>query len=583
VTSALERFRAEYASAFRSYLVAAGETGLESAYELGRGAVTGELSLLDLAGIHHAVLAECLAEASGPDEIERISTAGTDFFLESLSTFEMTQRGFREARETALLQQRHAEQLRGLAEAALAVNSTLSVEEMLALVEDRARELTGADRSRVVMRTADEVPAPARGSLAVPLIDRGGRNLGLIELADKHEGEFTDDDRSILVQLAQMTSVAIENARLYEHERGIAVTLQRNLLPERLPEIPGVAAAARYLAGGDGVEVGGDWYEVIPLSGERVGIAIGDVVGRGVRAASIMGQLRIALRAYALEFDSPSVVARRLARFVQTLDAEQMTTCVYAVLEPESGSLSFTNAGHPPPLVLGPDGSATYLDGTRAMPLGVVAEPAYEDCSASFERGATVLLYTDGLVEERGEPIDGGLERLRAAVADAPPHPEQLCDRILGALVRGTPGDDVALLAVRALPLVTEPLDLTLPAEPSALGPLRRTLRGWLRAIEAGPEDSRDIVLATVEAVANSVEHAYGPGNAVLRVEAELAEGEVLVRVSDFGSWRPQRDPDRGRGLGVMREAMDAVEVTTREEGTTVRLRRRLRGGPGSG
>jgi serine phosphatase RsbU (regulator of sigma subunit)/anti-sigma regulatory factor (Ser/Thr protein kinase) len=577
LSTAAERFRADYSSAFRSYLVGAGETGLESAYELGRSAVTGELSLLDLAGIHHGVLAESLTQASTSADIERISTAGTDFFLESLSTFEMTQRGFREAQETALLQQRHAQQLRGLADASLAVNSMVAVEEMLALVEERARELIGAERSLITMGPAEAAP-PAPGSLAAPLIAPDGRGLGRIELSGKRAGEFSDDDQSILVQLAQMTSVAIENARLYEHERGIAVTLQRNLLPVRLPQIPGVAAAARYLAGGDGVEVGGDWYEVIPLAGERVGIAIGDVVGRGVPAASIMGQLRIALRAYALEFDAPSMVARRLARFVQTLDAEQMTTCVYAVLEPAKGLLRFTNAGHPPPLVLAPDGSATYLEGARAVPLGVLADPPYEDAVAHFERGSTVLLYTDGLVEVRGEPIDRGLARLKAAVADAPRHPEQLCDAVLEALVHEAPGDDVALLAVCAMPFAGEPLDLTLPADSSTLAPLRRTLRGWLDQTEASQEEARDVVLATVEAVANAIEHAYGPRRAVIRLEAQVADGEVTVSVRDFGSWRPQRDADRGRGLGVMKETMDAVDVTSGDEGTKVRLRRRLRG-----
>ena len=211
MTADLERFRTGYDAAFRSYLVGTGETGLESAYELGRQAVTGGLSLLELAGVHHEVLADCLGEASSPADAERISKAGTDFFLESLATFEMTQRGFQEAHETAQLQARHASQLRGLAEASLAVNSTLSSDEMLELVERSAREIIGTRRSMVTTKT--EARTPGEGWLTIPLIDREGRRLGLIQVAEKLEGEFTENDKSILLQLAQMASAALENAR----------------------------------------------------------------------------------------------------------------------------------------------------------------------------------------------------------------------------------------------------------------------------------------------------------------------------------------------------------------------------------
>jgi serine phosphatase RsbU (regulator of sigma subunit)/anti-sigma regulatory factor (Ser/Thr protein kinase) len=577
VTADLERFRAEYTEAFASHLNRSGETGLESAYELGRKAVTGGLSLLDLAGVHHGVLTDCLSNAP-PGEVSRIASSATDFFNESLATFEMASRGFQEAHETAQLQARHASQLRGLAEASLAVNSSLSADEMLDLVANSAREIIGANRSTLTMKA--DAPEPNGEWLTAPLIDREGRNLGLIQVADKQEGEFTSEDESILLQLAQMASVALENARLYEHERDIAVSLQRALLPVRLPEFPGVTHAARYLAGGAGVEVGGDWYALIPRPGGGVGVAIGDVVGRGVRAASIMGQLRTALRAYALEFDEPSVVLRRLARFAQQLPEDQMTTCVYAAIDPEAGTLRFSNAGHPPPLVLKPDGSAEYLEGARAMPLGVVADPAYEEATVELEPGSTVLLYTDGLVERRGESIDTGLERLRLAVAEAPREPDALCDRLLEMLVDATLADDVALLAVRALPQDIDPLDLTLPADPATLAPLRRTLRDWLDRAGASEEELRDIVLATIEAAANAVEHAYGPGEADFELEAHAVDGEVTITVQDFGSWRNESDPHRGRGLGVMRAAMDGVEVDSETEGTRVRLRRRLVKGP---
>jgi serine phosphatase RsbU (regulator of sigma subunit) len=451
----LDVFRAGYRDAFRSYLNGGGETGLESAYELGRAAVTGELSLLELARIHHEVLAESLA-SSPPGELPRVARAGIDFFLESLSSFEMIRRGFGEAQETARLQQRHADQLRGLADAALAVNSTLSVDEMLERIGERASAIVGAERSTVHV-AADGADAPERplrdgDRLAAPLIDRSGRPRGLIALSGKREGEFTEDDESILMQLAHMASVAIENASLYERERGIARTLQDNLLPEEPPAIPGVTTCWRYLAGGDGVEVGGDWYEVIPLAGGRVGVAIGDVVGRGVGAAAMMGHLRIALRAYALEDESPAQVARRTARFVRTLDREQMSTCVYAVLDPATGELRSANAGHPPPVVVSSDGRAGFLAGKPGLPFGVADEAKYTEARGRLEPGAMLLLYTDGLVEKRGESIDAGLERLRAAAESAPADADALCDRVVEALDAEGREDDVAVLAVRYVP-----------------------------------------------------------------------------------------------------------------------------------
>ena len=437
----LETFQASYSAALDRHLAGGGETGLELAYELGREAVTSGLSLLELAGIHHAALSRSLERAAGPADLERIAGLGGDFFLESLSTFEMTQRGFLEVQEKARLEQRHADQLRGLADAALAVNSTLSVDEMLELVAERARALVGARRSSVSI-AAENGDAPLGSGrdadhLSAPLIDREGRPLGSIWLADKREGSFSDDDESILVQLAQMASVAIANARLYEREKGIAVALQENLLPAGLPDIPGVITAAHYRAGAEGVDVGGDWYEVIPLPGGRVGMAIGDVVGRGVRAAAMMGQLRVALRAYAMELGSPAAVAGRVARFVRTLDSEQMGTCVYAVLDPRSGELRFTIAGHPPPLVLSADGEASFLDGTPGLPFGVRSDSDYSESSVTVAPGSTLLLYTDGLVERRGEPIDHGLERLRGLAAGTPTDPDSLCDRVLDAAPGG--------------------------------------------------------------------------------------------------------------------------------------------------
>jgi anti-sigma regulatory factor (Ser/Thr protein kinase) len=313
-------------------------------------------------------------------------------------------------------------------------------------------------------------------------------------------------------------------------------------------------------------------------------MAIGDVVGRGLPAAKMMGHLRPALRAYALEGEPPALVAENMARFVRTLDRDQMSTCVYAVLEPSTGELRCSNAGHPPPLVLTGDGRADFLVGSPGLPLGVATDYEYGELRATLEPGSTVLLYTDGLVEKRGEPLDVGLERLREVAAGAPVEPlEELCEQVLEALVKEAPGDDVALLAVRVLPPDAGPLELELPAEPGALAELRRRLGAWLVLAGAGEDEAYDMVLATCEAAANAVEHAYGPSEARFRVTAQAEEGEVTIEVHDRGAWRPQRDPRRGRGIGVMRELMEDVSVTSNDGGTNVRLRRRLGEGPQHG
>jgi anti-sigma regulatory factor (Ser/Thr protein kinase) len=267
---------------------------------------------------------------------------------------------------------------------------------------------------------------------------------------------------------------------------------------------------------------------------------------------------------------------------VKTLDEDQMTTCVYALLEPGVGDLHFTNAGHPPPLLLGPNGEATFLEGERSVPLGVMADPPYTENVAKLPPGGTLLLYTDGLVERRDEPITRGLERLRAAASAAPRAPELLCDRMLELLVESTPSDDVALLAVHASGDAASPLRLTLPAVPDSLALVRRRLRAWLARTDATELEAYDVVLAACEAAANAVEHAYGPVDATFELAVSLEQGEVEVSVRDFGTWRPPRRPTRGRGLIVMQAAMDTVDVQPDEEGTTVMLRRRLGGTPES-
>jgi PAS domain S-box-containing protein len=415
-----------------------------------------------------------------------------------------------------------------------------------------------------------------RAMLGVPLIVEG-RVSGVIQVARVSDRRFTREDESLLQLVADRAALAVEHARLYARELGIVETLQRSLLPDSLPQVPGLLTAARYMPGGPGADVGGDWYDAISLDGGRLGIAMGDVVGHGIGAAALMGQLRNALRAYALDGNSPAQVVEKLDRLVQNLEAGRMATLVYMVIAPDLGSVEFASAGHLPPLVLGPDGQATYLEGGRTLPLGVMPSAEYPQADAELEPGSTIVLYTDGLVEERGASIDRGLDSLKAAVAGGPIEPEALCDHIVSLLLASRPAtDDIAVLAVRTEPLSPERLHLDVPTHPKALGTMRRTVARWLEPLGASTDESNDIQVACHEACSNAMEHGYRFREATVDVNAEFDGSEVVLTIADSGGWRDQRDSDRGRGLDLIRALMDSVEVEPGDEGTIVRLRKRL-------
>ena len=414
--------------------------------------------------------------------------------------------------------------------------------------------------------------------LGVPLVVED-RLLGVLHVGSREEREYTSDDVALLELAADRLAVAIDHSRLYEREHAVAETLQRSLLPEKLPDVPGTTMASRYVPGAADVEVGGDWYDVIPLPGGRVGLAMGDVVSRGVRAASVMGQLRNALRAYALDRRGPVDVLERLHALLRSLERREMATLVYMVIDPSSLSYTLASAGHPPPLVITPDGRVSLIEEGRGPPLGAVIDPGYRDTSGVVCPGGRILLYTDGLVERRDMWIDQGIAKLvEEASGTEEFDPEALVDRLLTSLVpRGGGEDDVALLAVGLTPIAHDRLSLRLPAEPTVLTSLRRTLRQWLEALGAGEIETYDVLVAVTEASANAIEHAYGPVDAAFEVQAEASDdGEVIVVVSDEGRWRPPRGHNRGRGTLLMQELMDHFEVTTGDEGTVVRMRRRV-------
>jgi PAS domain S-box-containing protein len=412
--------------------------------------------------------------------------------------------------------------------------------------------------------------------LGVPLMVEG-RVSGVIQVAVLGGRGFGGEDVSLLQLIGDRVALAIEHARLYARELGIVETLQRSLLPERLPKVPGLTTAARYMPGGPRADVGGDWYDAIALDGGRLGLAMGDVVGHGIGAAALMGQLRNALRAYAFDGARPSEVVEKLDRLVQNLEAGRMATLLYLEIEPDLGSITFSSAGHLPPLVLSPDGAVTYLEGGRTLPLGVMPSAEYPEATAAIEPGSTLVLYTDGLVEERGVSIDQGLDALRASVADGPQEPEALCDHIVSAMLSAREAsDDIAVLALRTLPLSRDRLHIDLPTNPRSLAMVRRTVARWLGELGATREESNDIQVACHEASSNAMEHAYRFREATIDVDAEVTADEVIVTISDRGEWREPRTTERGRGLNLIRALMDSVELTPSHEGTTIRMTKRL-------
>jgi Stage II sporulation protein E (SpoIIE)/Phosphoserine phosphatase RsbU, N-terminal domain/GAF domain len=490
----------EYKRAFLRFARDGNEAHLHSAYEFGRDAVRRQLNVLELARIHHEALTAALLPASTDADIEQLTKAGADFLAEALSAFEMVYRGYQEVRETALLEKQHADQLGHLANAFIEINSTHSLASLLENATRHAREIVGVDccvatipaghgsRNALWVAAAAEseqawrdfagspegerlgvlVTSPRsesrpsimdrrliptfKGSkaawLGVSLAGRDNRALGSLQLFDGSRDSFSDIDRSILVQLAEMTAVALDNVQLYEREHRTAVTLQRALLPDRLPKPERVTVAARYMPGEAGLNVGGDWYDIVELPCDRIMIAIGDVVGRGARAAAVMGRVRTAWRAYALRDDPPEVVTESLNELIQELDPDHFSTMVLVLIDPNQHQLRIVNAGHPPPLLVFPDGSSRYVREGLSVPLGVLPIGGYREETVRLE-GGSIVLYTDGLIERGGAPLEEGLRRLQQSAEGASVDAELLCDRILEQMIPNEVADDVALLAVR--------------------------------------------------------------------------------------------------------------------------------------
>ncbi|HEY3210340.1 MAG TPA: SpoIIE family protein phosphatase [Actinomycetota bacterium] len=412
-----------------------------------------------------------------------------------------------------------------------------------------------------------------RSLLGVPLVAQG-TTLGVLHVGTLVPRHFTAEDTALLQLVGDRVALAI-HAGLYERERAVARKLQHSLLPETLPSPPGLRLAARYRPARGG-EVGGDWYDAFVLPSGSVAVAIGDVVGRGLGAASSMGKLRNALRAYALEVPSPSDVLDRLDRLIQILDPGEMATALYGVIDPVHLTFRFACAAHVPPVVHEPDGPTRVRTVDVGPPLGAMAAATFPENVEQLHAGTTLILCTDGLIERRRQSIDEGLQRL-CDVSRVRLAAEERCDHIIKLLAPDDEGDDdVALMVIEVLPDQGDRLAVSLPADVGQLVVLRRILERWLAERCVEPTVVHDVVAASGEAAANAIEHAYGPAGGVLQVTAEWAATGIVLTVRDFGHWRVRRVPDRGRGIPIMQALTDGMRIAQSDAGTSVELRWRL-------
>ncbi|AEV88106.1 multi-sensor signal transduction histidine kinase [Actinoplanes sp. SE50] len=467
--------------------------------------------------------------------------------------------------------------LRGLVDAAVALSSVTGIAEVLDVAARHVQAMTAAGRVVVCVPDARAerdggAEADAEPDVLVPLPDTAGVQLGELRVWSGADGPVPP---VVLTQLARLIGLRLANARLYETEHRIARTLQHSLLPQSLPRVPGAVVASRYVAGSSEARVGGDWYDVIADPDGGLCLVIGDVVGKGVQAAAAMGQLRNALRAYLLEGFDCGAALSRLNRLVDTLGRRQFATVFCLRFDPITRVARYSAAGHPSPIRVTGGELGSFLYRTAlGPPIGALREVAYPAHEVRLALGDRLLLYTDGLVEDRRQGIDAGLAELTADVARPAEHIEDLLDTLLAKAARQVRRDDIALIALQ----VTEPTEfvMRLPADPTRLSVLRQRLEDFLTAHAVPDADQFDLTVAVSEAAANAIEHPVEPAEPVITVEASMQPDAIVVIVRDTGQWRPATDAGfRGRGLALI-GALTELSVHRSPAGTAVTLRRPL-------
>jgi serine phosphatase RsbU (regulator of sigma subunit)/CheY-like chemotaxis protein/anti-sigma regulatory factor (Ser/Thr protein kinase) len=409
--------------------------------------------------------------------------------------------------------------------------------------------------------------------ISVPLLAKGALVGLLLLVRDASRTSFDDDDLAVAKQVGRQVSTHLANSRRFEHEHGIATALQQALLPPDLPKLPDLLFAVRYFAGVDGIDVGGDWYDVVNVSPTRMVITIGDVIGSGLDAATAMGHYREVLRAYALEKFSPADILTRLNDLTNSQGGDRFATCALLVLDRDARRLEYASAGHPPPMLRLPGGEVRVLDQGRAMPIGAWRGTRYVNASVDMPVGATLVLYTDGLVETRQRTASEGVDLLQAALKRSRPDIELMLEDVLLDL-SPSHSDDIAILAIEMLPSprpvlkgwTFEHIDSatvdTIRSEFDAILQTRATTRSYTFGAR--------IILD--ELLANVVRHAPG----AFRLELEWRGENATLRIHDNGrglgigtnfSRLPDLLSTTGRGLFLVNAIGKDLKIVRRESG----------------
>jgi anti-sigma regulatory factor (Ser/Thr protein kinase) len=375
--------------------------------------------------------------------------------------------------------------------------------------------------------------------------------------------------------LAGRLGQGLHRVHQVDQQRETALALQHAILgPAQLPR----GFSVRYEAASRPLQVGGDWYDIVDLEDGRIAFVVGDCVGHGLAAATVMGQVRSACRALLFDNRSPAEALSGLDRFAARLPGAQSTTAVCVVLDRNTGELVYSSAGHPPPILVHADGTTELLDDGHTIALGVRPDWTRPQGSVTMPARATLLLYTDGLVERRRSALEVGLDRLTTAVQHGRASAlEDLADQIMTSLAPGGGyQDDVVLLLYRH----PGPLELNFPAHVSQLAPTRSALRRWLTQAQVASEQSMDVLVAAGEAVANAIEHGHRHRpEGTINLSATALVDQVQLTITDTGTWKPAEPPGhsiRGRGISLMRALMHAVTIQSGTAGTTVLLSARI-------
>ncbi|WP_016909083.1 SpoIIE family protein phosphatase [Streptomyces xiaopingdaonensis] len=415
----------------------------------------------------------------------------------------------------------------------------------------------------------------------LPLIAHD-RPIGALGLTYDGKGRFSTDERTVLRALGRTIAQSLERAFLYDQEHELAAGLQNAMLPGRMPSVSGLTLVPRYRPARARGGIGGDWYDALVLPDGRVAAVIGDVQGHDVKAAAVMGQLRIALRAYAAEGHPAATVMARASSFLTELDTDLFATCLLVVLDPATGTAETVRAGHTEPLVRFPDGTCAWLESPGGLPLGLMVDdrPAYMASETVLPPGAELLLCTDGLLESRGHDIDEGRDLLVDTLSTGPGSPGELADHLLGGMAAYTGAeDDVALLVLRrgTRPPAPDPrLDVeVLRNDPASLDTARALLRASLHRWSMDPLGDVAELLAC-EMATNALRHTEG--DATLSARPVHYEGErrsLRLSVADESSDFPVRRAatelsTRGRGLMLVEELAAAWGVEPRGTGKSV-------------